>query len=124
MNTQKKVKSTLLFYASSYNKTESGIKLNLNGEYCCTLLPDTWTTVNLPSNIKIVQATFNTANKDETKIEIFNIKGQRVDVLSCHAEPVEVRQEVIWNADKFSSGIYFVKLNIPDSPIKKMVLIK
>ena len=42
---QKKVESTLLFYASSFNKTESGIKLSLNDEYCCTLLPDTWTAV-------------------------------------------------------------------------------
>ena len=70
LESQKKVESTLLFYASGFNKTESGIKLNLNGEYCCTLVPDTWTKVDLPSNIKKINASFMTINKDETLIEI------------------------------------------------------
>ena len=53
-------------------------------------------------------------------IEIFNIKGQIVDTLSINS----YTKSVVWNADKFSSGIYFYKLNMPSSPINKMVLMK
>ena len=32
--------------------------------------------------------------------------------------------EVVWNAERFSSGIYYYKLNSPDSTVKKMLLLK
>jgi len=67
-SSQKKVESNLLFYASNYNKSE--IKLSLNGEYCCTLLPDTWAVVSLPSSIEIINASFTPPNSSETNIEI------------------------------------------------------
>jgi hypothetical protein len=81
-------------------------------------------------------------------IEIYNAKGQLVDALQINQDsPSPVRStvgveatntartpsyalesgltgSVTWNASEFSSGIYFYKLNIVNSPIKKMVLIK
>ena len=57
-------------------------------------------------------------------VEIYNIKGQMVDSLPVILSGVEGRKEVIWNAEGFSSGVYFYKLNIDDSPVKKMLLMK
>nr|HPR18550.1 FlgD immunoglobulin-like domain containing protein [Candidatus Cloacimonadota bacterium] len=62
------------------------------------------------------------------KIEIYNLKGQKVKTL-----PVSPSQShtvsVTWNGDDqtgnpVSSGIYFYKLNMENSPIKKMMLLK
>ena len=61
-------------------------------------------------------------NAENTKVEIYNIKGQLVDSL-----PVIQRESegnITWDASKCSSGVYFYKLNIADSSIKKMVLLK
>jgi len=75
-------------------------------------------------------------------IEIYNLKGQKVkslDCINCHPEPfdklrtgsVEGRSEmsVVWDGTDNSnnlvtSGIYFYKLNLPNSPTKKMILLK
>lgn len=55
------------------------------------------------------------------KIEIYNIKGQKVKEFS----DIGHQTSVIWNAEKFSSGIYFYKLTIGDfSNTKKMLLLK
>ncbi len=61
-------------------------------------------------------------------LEIYNIKGQRVDVLSpslCHPELVEGRGEVIWNAQNQTSGIYFIKIsNSKQEYVKKITYLK
>ena len=71
-------------------------------------------------------------------LEIYNIKGQKVKVLSpslCHPELVEGRGEttysVIWNGDdesgkSVSSGLYFYKLNVngKTKAVKKCLLLK
>ena len=57
---------------------------------------------------------------ENTEINIYNIKGQKVEQISV----VRGKTSVSWNADEFSSGIYFYKLNTADSPVKKMVLLK
>ena len=60
------------------------------------------------------------ANIQNSTIQIINIKGQIVDELQ-----VESNNNVSkWNADCFPSGVYFYKLNINNSLIKKMILIK
>jgi hypothetical protein len=59
---------------------------------------------------------------ETTQIEIYNLKGQIVETIPVILS--EVEGAVDWNAANFASGIYFYKLNILDSPIKKMVLLK
>ncbi|MDO9576771.1 MAG: FG-GAP-like repeat-containing protein [Candidatus Cloacimonadales bacterium] len=48
------------------------------------------------------------------QIDIFNVKGQKVETISpilCHPEHVEGRGETItWNAENQASGVYFSKL--------------
>ena len=53
-------------------------------------------------------------------LEIYNIRGQKIDEIAINSQ----QTAVIWNAEGFASGIYLYKLNIKDSPIKKMILIK
>ncbi len=55
-----------------------------------------------------------------SEIFIYNIKGQLVDNL----EIIDQQSVVSWNAVGFSSGIYLYKLNLKNSPIKKMLLLK
>lgn len=70
------------------------------------------------------------------EVEIYNIKGQKVVTLSDPAKTdcIEGRQtgitySVTWHGTdqsgkQVASGIYFYKLNVENSPIGKMVLIK
>ena len=78
---------------------------------------------------------FETMNLHEnTRIEIYNIKGQKVRSINCHPELVEGygnsnKYSVTWNGTDennrpLSSGIYLYKLNIQNSPLKKMILLK
>ena len=71
---------------------------------------------------------------EDAKLEIYNLKGQKVKILSpssCHPELVEGRGEysIVWNGtdennNPVSSGIYFYKLNIANSRTGKMLLLK
>lgn len=69
---------------------------------------------------------FELSNKqyEQLLVEIFNVKGQNVTSLPVILSEVEGRKEVLWNAEGFSSGIYFYKLNLENSPMKKMLLLK
>ncbi|MCD4663643.1 MAG: T9SS type A sorting domain-containing protein, partial [Bacteroidales bacterium] len=61
------------------------------------------------------------------RIEIFNIKGQKVETLECNIRDVasdNAHCRIHWNAKNHASGIYLYKLNIKNSPIKKMILLK
>ena len=74
----------------------------------------------------------------EIKIEIYNIKGQKVKTLFpslCHPEPVEGRDaknqySVTWNGkdengNLVTSGVYLYKLKAGDyQKVKKMVMLK
>ena len=60
---------------------------------------------------------------EQIMIEIFNAKGQKVDQLRISNYDLGIN-EVVWDADKFASGVYFYKLNVPNSPMKKMILMK
>ena len=57
---------------------------------------------------------------EKSRIEIYNVKGQKVDELTFSNQ----QSEVSWNAEGFKSGIYFYKLNLQTTPIKKMLLLK
>jgi len=64
---------------------------------------------------------FETTNLHEkTRIEIYNVRGQKVDEIA-----VTSRQSAVsWNAESLPSGIYLYKLNFKNSPIRKMILLK
>jgi len=79
----------------------------------------------------------NSETTENTKLTIYNLKGQKVKDLSpslCHPELVEGRREtnysVVWNGtdqnnQPVSSGIYFYKLKAGDLEIsRKMLLLK
>ena len=72
----------------------------------------------------VISFKLNTEITEYTELRIYNIKGQLVDVLPVTLSGVEGRGKVIWNARKHTSGIYFYKLNLPNSPVKKMIFIK
>ena len=66
---------------------------------------------------------------EQLQIEIFNIKGQKIKTINSFPNRGLGTSEVIWdgrdeNNQPVSSGIYFYQLNLKNSPIRKMVLIK
>jgi len=69
----------------------------------------------------------NTAVTAPTELIIYNIKGQKLKNIPFILS--EVEGSVLWDGtdqsnQPVSSGIYYYKLNIPNSPVKKMVLLK
>ena len=71
---------------------------------------------------------FETSNLNElSQIEIYNLKGQKIKAIPVTLSGVEGYG--IWNGtdqsnNPVSSGTYYYKLNISNSPIKKMMLFK
>jgi len=69
---------------------------------------------------------------DNLQIEIYNIKGQKVETISpslCHPEPGEGQGETItWNAENQPSGVYLCKLvniiNQKQLAVHKITLLK
>jgi hypothetical protein len=61
-------------------------------------------------------------NIENPAIEIYNIKGQKVEQLTINS----LRSSIIWNAEKFSSGIYFYRIKSDKfySKFNKMILMK
>jgi hypothetical protein len=115
---------------------------------CYEWLPVSSQEENIPYSIESIQLSnypnpFNpsttisfsltTEYTESTKVHIYNIKGQEVEVLSFDSNAefyktprIQRHQDdsVVWDASKFASGVYFYKLNIADSPVKKMLLMK
>ncbi len=68
---------------------------------------------------------------EQPKLEIYNLKGQKIRTFNCHPELVEGQSSIIWNGKdengkSVSNGIYFYKLKVGKdfSEIKKMILLK
>jgi len=68
---------------------------------------------------------------NDVKIEIYNIKGQKIKTYDDHPESVEGRQSIIWNGtddndQPVPSGIYFYQISIADKikAVKKCLLLK
>ncbi|MDO9577894.1 MAG: T9SS type A sorting domain-containing protein [Candidatus Cloacimonadales bacterium] len=66
---------------------------------------------------------------ENAKIEVYNIKGQKIKTIPINCLTDQPINSVIWNGtdendNQVSSGIYLYKLNIENSPIKKMMLLK
>jgi hypothetical protein len=67
----------------------------------------------------------NNKPNEQIQIEIYNVRGQKVDQLQI-TNQVSGVNEIVWNADKFSSGVYFYKLVSNKKTIqnRKMLLLK
>ena len=77
----------------------------------------------------IISFSLTTNLHEKARIEIFNIKGQLVKQLVVNPESVRDElgnQQIIWNANKFASGVYFYKLVVDGKAVdtKKMILLK
>jgi len=72
--------------------------------------PETVISYKLPQNTK------------NAKIEIYNLKGQLLEILPINT----TRTSVNWKADKYSSGVYLYRLNIngKTKAVKKCILMK
>ncbi len=64
-----------------------------------------------------------TEDSEDTELNIYNMKGQRIRELRIKDEGLRINS-VVWDGSGFASGIYFYKLNIENSPINKMILLK
>ena len=76
-----------------------------------------------PFNSKINPTTINLAIKEGEigTLTIYNVKGQKIDKLQF--EPGIWNYS--WNSEKYSSGIFFYKLNTKSySAVKKMIMLK
>ncbi|MBT6993953.1 MAG: T9SS type A sorting domain-containing protein [Candidatus Cloacimonetes bacterium] len=73
-----------------------------------------------------ISFSLNTENTEKAEIEIFNVKGQKVEILSNLQITNSPNQEIIWNANNFATGVYFYKLVVDGKPVdtKKMILLK
>ncbi len=73
-----------------------------------------------------------TEDTENTELNIYNIKGQCIRKLKIYygkRETGDGRRSVVWdgkdqNGNSVSSGIYLYRLNIENSPINKMILLK
>ncbi len=77
-----------------------------------------------PFNPSTTISFFN-AKQQNVKIDIYNLKGQKVTTL-LNDEMGQGHQAIAWNAENVSSGIYFAKIRMTDgyNETIKMVLMK
>ena len=62
---------------------------------------------------------------ENARIEIFNIKGQKVETFLINPSTHQPIDTITWNSSKYSNGIYFYKLETDNkSFIKKMILMR
>jgi Secretion system C-terminal sorting domain/Cohesin domain len=87
------------------------MKFDLEQNYPNPFNPETKISFSLPMEI-------------DTKIEVYNVKGQRVQVL-VNEKLGKGIHSIIWKADDFASGVYFYRIEAGDfTDSKKMILIK
>lgn len=68
--------------------------------------------------------TFELPEAGNVTLEIFNVAGQKVDVLANGSHEAG-RHNVVWNASKYPSGVYFYRLVIGDNAFTgRMTLLK
>ncbi|MCP4632413.1 MAG: T9SS type A sorting domain-containing protein, partial [candidate division Zixibacteria bacterium] len=91
----------------------------INTPVMTTLLSNYPNPFNAQTNIQ-----FNLAIAGNVKLDIYNILGQKVDNLfDVHLD--SGHHSVMWDAEKFSSGIYYYQMTTDKTSLtKKMILIK
>jgi hypothetical protein len=72
-----------------------------------------------------ISFTLENTNHKSAHIDIFNVRGQRVNRLYLSDDDVR-NSFVIWNAESLSSGIYFYRLTVDDESVqvRKALLLK
>lgn len=80
---------------------------------------------NIPNPFNASTAiNFNLAAAADVRIDIYNLLGQRVDVIEMHSLPAG-HHNTLWNGADFPSGIYYYRLASGNrSVIGKMTLLK
>ncbi|HHE38529.1 MAG TPA: T9SS type A sorting domain-containing protein [Candidatus Cloacimonetes bacterium] len=68
-------------------------------------------------------------NKETTKIIIYNIKGQKIKTFHINQKTNQPVNQIVWDGSNENNrpvgiGIYFYRLNLEHSPIKKIILFK
>ncbi len=67
---------------------------------------------------------YTLSKPSDVVLEVYDILGRCVETLVEQKQPAGSHQ-VVWNADDYSSGIYFYRLNAGEmTSAKKMVLLK
>ena len=68
---------------------------------------------------------FNLLKPTDIEIKVFNIKGQMIETL-LHKQKKNGENSIVWNANEYSSGVYFIQLYTDDKleKVKKVLLIK
>jgi len=96
-----------------------------------SIIPVIYTLTNYPNPFNpttTITFSIHTDNIENTELFIYNIKGQKVkefDVILNGAES----SSIVWNGTNqnnqlVSSGLYYYKLNVPNSLVKKMIMLK
>ena len=59
-------------------------------------------------------------------IEVFNVMGQRVDVIQKHKFMEAGYHEIIWDGQNYASGMYLVRAHLGDkyTKVRKVILFK
>jgi Secretion system C-terminal sorting domain len=90
---------------------------------------------NTPANFELLQnypnpfnpstkITFKLQESGMTRLSVYNLLGEKVETLVNEELPVGTHQ-VVFDASKFSSGVYFYKLEAGNhTSVKKMMLLK
>ena len=94
------------------NKMEAPIKVTLHEAYPNPFNPSTTIKYDLNLNANV-------------ELAIYDLRGRLVEVLVNEYQDANSNYKVIWDADMYSSGVYFVRLTT-DSDVKtnKIMLIK
>ena len=73
-----------------------------------------------------ISFSLNTESAESAELEIYNIKGQKVETFSNLQIANSPDQQVTWDANNYSSGIYFYKLIVDNKEVgcNKMLLLK
>jgi len=109
------------YYFKTYNYELTGIGIEIIPENDLQIS-------NYPNPFNpetIISFTSDTAITEKMELLIYNLKGQKVDQLEIGKCVVGVN-EVIWNAERFASGIYLYQLKADGEAMisKKCLLIK
>jgi len=111
----------------------NSLDLMLNQNFAQNDLPESTIFLNNYPNPFNPETTisFNLTAEDakNAKLEIYNLKGQKIKTLYPFPSGSLGTKSVVWNGTNennqpVSSGIYFYKLNIQNSSVKKMLLLK
>ena len=67
----------------------------------------------------------NTEHTESTEIEVYNVRGQKIETFKDLQISKSPNQQIVWNAENYPSGIYFLKLRTDKNSItRKMILMQ